>query len=439
MAGLDFQTVAQLGAGRMLNSTAEGLILAALSWAILRLFRVRTPKTRFTLWFLTLLVTVSLPFLAGSGRTAIVDGWHEPQWMVPSAWAWGLFIAWATIAALLVLRLAVSFWQIEKLRRESRDIDAGFNQVAAEALEHSGLKRRVRFCSSTEVAVPTTIGFFRPTVVLPRWALSELSREELKLVLLHELAHLGRGDDWTNLFQKLLKSLFFFHPALYWIEARLALEREMACDELVIEETRNPHAYGRSLVSLAQGSLAGRAGLGRAWALAQSALGRMKHASLRLLAILSPARAQGDPGRGPALLAIAAMAALALFAMPYAPELIVFRPPQVNHQASRVATAFPAASAAKIAAADRAEKTFTPQAPPAVIPARARPSAQHRPALVLAKARARVPSQPEGIVLIESTRWDASGAVVSRISVWRVKLGHRSAQTLEQMIVMQVI
>jgi len=65
--------------------------------------------------------------------------------------------------------------------------------------------------------------------------------------LLHEFAHLGRWDDWTNLAQKLVRTIFFFHPAVWWIEKRLSLEREMACDDVVLAETQNPRAYAECL------------------------------------------------------------------------------------------------------------------------------------------------------------------------------------------------
>src|SRR5258707_5357457 len=96
--------------------------------------------------------------------------------------------------------------------------------------------------------------------IFPDWVLQELSAEELKVVLLHEFAHLRRFDDWTNLLQKLVRTIFFFHPAVWWIERKLSLEREMACDEVVLAETENAQAYAECLVSLAEKSFV-RSGL----------------------------------------------------------------------------------------------------------------------------------------------------------------------------------
>ena len=92
----------------------------------------------------------------------------------------------------------------------------------------------------------------KPVVVVPGWVMQELSADELNQILLHELAHLRRWDDWTNLAQKVVKALFFFHPAVWWIEKRVSLEREMACDDAVIAETASPRAYAECLTHLAE-------------------------------------------------------------------------------------------------------------------------------------------------------------------------------------------
>src|ERR1035441_5088559 len=75
-------------------------------------------------------------------------------------------------------------------------------------------RRRVTVCSSHAVRVPAAIGYFRPIVVFPAWTLQEIPAAELDAILLHELAHIRRWDDWTNLAQKIIKAIFFFHPAV---------------------------------------------------------------------------------------------------------------------------------------------------------------------------------------------------------------------------------
>jgi len=74
---------------------------------------------------------------------------------------------------------------------------------------------------------------------------------EVEHVLRHELAHVDRRDDWGNLVQQLIQAALFFHPAVWWISARLSLEREIACDDCVLEASGRPRAYALTLANVA--------------------------------------------------------------------------------------------------------------------------------------------------------------------------------------------
>jgi len=145
---------------------------------------------------------------------------------------------------------------------------------------------------------------------------------------MHELAHLQRRNDWTNLAQKTLKALLCFHPAAWWIESRLSLEREMACDEAVLATTASPNAYAHCLVSMAEKSF-GR----RAAALTQAAVNRTRQTSLRVAHIL-----HFDAPKKRSAWALAATASV-LFALVvgvsavHAPTLIGFRDDVSGHTA----------------------------------------------------------------------------------------------------------
>src|SRR5437762_4116518 len=115
----------------------------------------------------------------------------------------------------------------------------------------------------------------------------ELSDDELNSILLHELGHLRRRDDWTNLAQKILQALLFFHPAVWWIDSRLALEREAACDDLVVAKTCDARGYAKCLVSVAEKSV-GR----RPFAVAVAAVSRIRETTARLTRILDQNRSE---------------------------------------------------------------------------------------------------------------------------------------------------
>jgi len=110
-------------------------------------------------------------------------------------------------------------------------------------------------CTTTRLQRPSVIGFVRPRILIPDWLLKSLTAGELEQIVLHETEHLRRGDDWTNLLQKLCLVLFPLNPALVWMERRLCREREMACDEGVVRLTHAPRAYAACLASLAERGL----------------------------------------------------------------------------------------------------------------------------------------------------------------------------------------
>jgi len=353
MTGLLLETLPQIVVGRMLNGAVEGLVLAALAWILLQVVGRRSSSTRFAVWFVALLAVGFLPWVDSFhwGPTAASTESSGAAILIPSSWALGLFYLWAVISFALLTRVGLGMWQIRRLRLDSRAMDsASLNPVLRSALQ-CGCTRPVALYISQSVGVPLATGFMRPMIVLPEWAVKELSVEELNVVLLHEVAHLRRWDDWTNLAQKVVRAVLFFHPVVWWLESHLALEREIACDDLVVAATSSPRAYAQCLVALAEKSL-GR----RNFALAQAAVNRVRHTSLRIRQILDGNRS-GPAGVWKPAVGFAATAAIAcLFFVNQTPKLVGFAPPVVgNRETPVVATTFPSSrgSAIPLAAIDR--------------------------------------------------------------------------------------
>ena len=322
----DLQSLAQLFTGRLLNTAAEGVVLAGLVWLLLRLIGRQNSGTRFVIWFSALLAVAALPFLSGSGfgasylRTLPLANLHEGI-TLSSSWASYLFAAWGVGAGLLLLRLSVGLWRVRQIRRKSSEVDvASLDPAIAGIFRDFQSRRQVKLCVSSEVAVPAAIGFFRPAIVFPAWLFAQLSPEEIKVILLHELAHFRRWDDWTNLAQKMVKAVFFFHPAVWWIESHLTLEREMACDDMVLAQTASPRAYASSLISFAE-----KLQNARALALAQALVSRMRDMSLRVAQILDAKRPRRTALWKPILVLSAATLALVFGAAPYAPQFVAFQ------------------------------------------------------------------------------------------------------------------
>jgi len=437
MMALDFQTLAQTAASRGLNTVCEGLAITALSWIALRWSGIRNSMTRFAVWFSTLLVVVMLPLLAPSEGA----GFNLHASLVFSSWwaTWLLFI-WALIAGCLLLRVGLSLLHVARIRKQCSEIEPGLHPKLLELQSQVSCSRRIRFLVSDSLRLPAALGFFRPAVVLPSWALVELSPGELKAVVLHELAHIRRWDDWTNLMQKILKSVFFFHPALWFIDGRLALEREIACDDLVLEQTANAKIYAASLVSVAEKVIAERMRMGKALALAQTVLGRVRELSIRLAQILDVNRPRSVRGWKPASAMIGTLAMVAVGTAPYVPELVSFRSPTNSGMVSASsidratsAIAIPAkwvekstpvvASAVSQNSQNRSRVASVPQhkSNGMVIPAKMKAPNQNRsPRVTMAKSSDRT-TEERTLLVIRSTPFDEDGAALWTLSVWRVR------------------
>src|SRR5512142_563333 len=309
----------QLIAERVLNSIPEGLLIAVFAWLLLRIVGRQNSGTRFAVWFAALVAIAAVPLAPALRVGGSVARAVHAEVLLPGSWALGIFAAWALIAFFAATRLVWGLWRLRSLRRDAQPM-TDVDPLLLETIEQCRAIREVAICSSREVRVPTAVGFFKPVILIPEWAVRELSAIELRAIVLHEFAHLRRGDDWTNLFQKIVRTIFFFHPAVWWIERRLTLEREMACDDAVLAEMENPHVYARCLVSLAEKSL-----VQRGIAMAQAAISRTRDTTLRLAQILDFERPKATRVFTPAVaVSVIGFVGVGLIVVPNAPRLIAF-------------------------------------------------------------------------------------------------------------------
>jgi beta-lactamase regulating signal transducer with metallopeptidase domain len=109
------------------------------------------------------------------------------------------------------------------------------------------VSRKARLLLSSEVASPMAVGYMRPAIVLPENLLARLSPEEREHVLLHELAHIARYDDWTKLVSRFINALLGLHPIAAFVLSQIEKERELACDDWVVASMGDARAYAASL------------------------------------------------------------------------------------------------------------------------------------------------------------------------------------------------
>jgi beta-lactamase regulating signal transducer with metallopeptidase domain len=282
------RAIAEATASGILICVAGGIPIALFAWILLRVFGRQESGTRFAVCFSALLAIALLPAFERLRTAApnVGSGPGNSLITISSSWAAIIFALWALFATIGLARVVFGFLKLQRLRASCTALNStSVNPILQDTLREFDSARLVRICVSDGLRVPTAIGFLKPMVILPSWALNELSPSELRAVLLHELAHLKRWDDWTNLVQKLVQAALFFHPAVWWIENRLSLEREMACDDIVLAHTENPRAYAQCLLSIAEKSF-----MRRGFSLAQAVVNRMRQTSLRISQILDSKR-----------------------------------------------------------------------------------------------------------------------------------------------------
>ncbi len=278
--------VARVTVEALFNGLWQGAALCGVAACALACHRRVNAATRYAMWWVALVAIAGLPFVrtAPTSRTTIVNEpvrtapvrarASQPVRVMASAfstlrdaprvsrpvatvhlrnrWPVMLFGIWLAGSALMLARLAWSLVHIHRLRRGSVPLEISYQDRLHQWLAVSEGPRRVALRSSNEISTPMSLGPLDPLILMPADFSKRLTAAEFDQVLLHELAHVRRGDNWTNLFQKLIEALGFFHPAVWWTARRLNLERESACDDWVVSMTGQLKSYAACLAKLAE-------------------------------------------------------------------------------------------------------------------------------------------------------------------------------------------
>lgn len=148
-------------------------------------------------------------------------------WLVAGVWAFGS-------AAVIAMRLR-GWRRVKAALRSSRPI-----QVSAPVPVHS----------SPGLLEPGVVGLWRPVLLIPEDIEQQLTQKQFEAVLLHELCHVKRRDNLTSSLHMLVEAVFWFHPLVWFIGARLIDERERACDEYVLRTAGDPSTYAESILNV---------------------------------------------------------------------------------------------------------------------------------------------------------------------------------------------
>ena len=183
----------------------------------------------------------------------------ESSWLVRiktaiRPWLAWIVAGWSLGVVVCSARPLLGWHTLRRLKRVGvspvpDDVFAALHRVS----ERLGLRRgAVRLLQSTLAQVPIVVGYFRPVILLPVSLVTSIPAAQLEAILAHELAHVRRHDFVVNLLQTLVETLFFYHPAVWWLSRQIRVEREHCCDDLVVKLLDNRVEYGRALVAIEQ-------------------------------------------------------------------------------------------------------------------------------------------------------------------------------------------
>jgi beta-lactamase regulating signal transducer with metallopeptidase domain len=307
----------------------KSLLVLALAGGICLLARRASAATRHLIWFLAMVSLPCLPLV-----TALLPSWEKPLWSVstgfdpgnqislalefspavkppeaPQAaplsnpaspasighrkfaaqfnlnWLACGFALWATGALLVLIHTLGGQWGLRRFSRTARPLPgAEWTLLLHEVRATLRLRRTVKLLQSPENLMPLTWGWWRPVVLLPA-AAEQWPVERRRIVLLHELAHVKRWDCLTQFIAQIICALYWFNP-LAWLAVRqMALERERACDDLVLIAGCQASDYAGHLVHIA-------ASFRRVPRVAAIAMARPSGLEQRVAAIVDASRAR---------------------------------------------------------------------------------------------------------------------------------------------------
>ncbi|MBV8212282.1 MAG: HEAT repeat domain-containing protein [Verrucomicrobia bacterium] len=167
-------------------------------------------------------------------------------WLENVDWLLLLFTGWALASFVCGVRLLSALYRLRVLHRSAQPV------ALAEQLPSS---RRITIAESSLVSSPVAVGLWSAKVLLPAGFQSQFSATERRNVLLHEIAHLERLDDWSTFLQQVLLAAFPINPFLWAANRILHLHQEAACDDRVLIETQQAKSYAHLLARLADGNI----------------------------------------------------------------------------------------------------------------------------------------------------------------------------------------
>lgn len=161
-------------------------------------------------------------------------------------------VAFYIIGIILQLFIIVKgYGQLSKFKKESLStIPNGWKDIFDQVTANLKINKSIKFHLSSIVNVPLVIGYLKPVVLFPLALVNQLDEDQVEAILIHELSHIRRNDFLLNLIKTAIETLLFFNPFVWMAGRFIHIEREHACDDLVLKFTGKPLNYAHALLKL---------------------------------------------------------------------------------------------------------------------------------------------------------------------------------------------
>jgi beta-lactamase regulating signal transducer with metallopeptidase domain len=254
-------------AGSLLHFVWQGAFLAFIAAILLHLLARRSAALRYTvavtllgLMLLVPCITVFFYPETGSAALRVIQLFgtsYGKTGPIPGGeyavqWTWWIVLAWATGVTACSIRL-IAGWMLSL--RLIRSAQVAVPPALIDLMERAQLAllakgRAAKLLIGERVTGPVVFGWLRPVVLLPVSAVTGLNESQLLAILAHGLAHVRRHDFLVNTLQRCVESVLFYHPAVWWLSARIRKERELCCDDLAVSVCGDRLAYAEALIEL---------------------------------------------------------------------------------------------------------------------------------------------------------------------------------------------